>query len=84
MSKDKNNELDANELEAVSGGGAQGNQYMNDLLDGSRGLDPDDLEVTLASKWSGELLNKMISTYGEDKTTELVNKYKHPYKMFDA
>ena len=84
MSKNKNNELSSNDLEAVAGGGAQGKQYMKDLLDGSVGLDPNDLEVTMASKWSPELLNKMVSTYGEDKTTELVNKYKEPYKMFDA
>ncbi len=76
MSKNKNNALDANELEAVAGG----NEYLEELGKS----DKFDLEWILSKSWDYELVELMKETYGKDKGSSLINKYKTPEAMFNA
>ena len=76
MSKNKNNALDANELEEVAGG----NKYLEELGKS----DKFDLEWILSESWDYGLLELMKETYGLDEGASLMHKYKTPKAMFDA
>ena len=76
MSKNKNNGLDANELEPVSGG----NKYLEELGKS----DKFDLEWILSKSWDAELLELMKETYGANEGANLINKFKTPADMFGA
>ena len=77
MSKKKaNSALEDGALEQVAGG----NEYFDKLTQ----QDGFDLEWLNSKTWHCELLKLMKETFGEEKSIELMNKYKTPSAMFDA
>ena len=78
MSKDKNNALGDNELEAVSGGVNEANAYYNDL----KNIQGFDDKFTESKAWDCDLLLVMQKKYSDDEIADLMKAYSNPAEMF--
>ena len=78
MSKNKNNALGDNELEAVAGGVNKANAHYHDLHENKKFKD----SWTGSNDWDYDLLEIMNEKYGEEMSGELINTYKTPKEMF--